>query len=50
MGGGTAIRSPEVSWMISQMFMWAEGIGCERRWFRWVLRVTATASGHPGVS
>ncbi len=28
----------------------AEGISCERRWVRWVLRGTGTASGHPGVS
>ncbi len=30
--------------------MCAEGMGCERRWVRWVLRGTGTASGHPGVS
>ncbi len=30
--------------------MWTEGVGCERRWVRWVLRGTGTASGHPGVS
>ncbi len=30
--------------------MCTEGMGCERRWVRWVLRGTETASGHPGVS
>ncbi len=30
--------------------MCAEGMGCERRWVRWVLRGTGTVSGHPGVS
>ncbi len=29
--------------------MCAEGMGCERRWVRWILRGTWTASGHPGV-
>ncbi len=29
--------------------MCAEGMGCGRRWVRWVLRGTGTASGHPGV-
>ncbi len=29
--------------------MSAEGMGCGRRWVRWVLRGTETASGHPGV-
>ncbi len=28
----------------------AEGMGCERRWVRCVLRGTGTARGHPGVS
>ncbi len=28
--------------------MCAEGMGCGRRWVRWVLRGTGTASGHPG--
>ncbi len=27
----------------------AEGMGCGRRWVRWVLRGTGIASGHPGV-
>ncbi len=27
----------------------AEGMGCGRRWVRWVLRGALTASGHPGV-
>ncbi len=27
----------------------AEGMGCGRRWVRWVLRGTGTASGDPGV-
>ncbi len=27
--------------------MCLEGMGCERRWVRWVLRGTETASGHP---
>ncbi len=26
----------------------AEGMGCGRRWVKWVLRGTGTASGHPG--
>ncbi len=30
--------------------MWAEVMGCERRWVRWVPRGTETAGGHPGVS
>ncbi len=30
--------------------MCAEGMGCEKRLVRWVLRGTGTASGHPGVS
>ncbi len=30
-------------------WMCAEGMGCGRRWVRWVLRGTGTASGHPGV-
>ncbi len=29
--------------------MCAEGMGCGRRWVRWVIRGTGTASGHPGV-
>ncbi len=28
----------------------AEGMGCERRWVKWVFRGTGTAGGHPGVS
>ncbi len=27
-----------------------KGMGCERRWVRWVLRGTGTVSGYPGVS
>ncbi len=30
--------------------MCAEGMGCERRWVRWVLLGIGTANGHPGVS
>ncbi len=30
--------------------MCAEGMGCKRRWVRWVLWGTGTAPGHPGVS
>ncbi len=30
--------------------MCVEGMGCERRRARWVLRGTETASGHPGAS
>ncbi len=29
--------------------MCAEGMGCGRRWVRWVLRETGTSSGHPGL-
>ncbi len=29
--------------------MCAEGMGCGRRWVRWVLRGTGTASGHPRI-
>ncbi len=29
--------------------MCAEGMGCARRWARWELRGTGTASGQPGV-
>ncbi len=29
--------------------MCAEGMGCERRWVRLVLRGTGTASGHPRI-
>ncbi len=28
----------------------AKGMGCERRWVKWVLRGTGTGSGHPRVS
>ncbi len=31
-------------------WMRAEGIGCGRRWVRWVLQGTGTASGHPALS
>ncbi len=27
--------------------LYAEGMGCERRWVRWVLQGKGTASGHP---
>ncbi len=27
----------------------AEGMGCERRWVRSVIRGTGTVSGHPGI-
>ncbi len=30
--------------------MCAEGMGCGRRWVRWVLWGTVAVSGHPGVS
>ncbi len=30
--------------------MCAGGMGCGRRWVRWVLRGAGTVSGHPGVS
>ncbi len=30
--------------------MCAKGMGCGRRWVRWVLRGTGTASVYPGVS
>ncbi len=30
--------------------MCAVGMGYEKRWVRWVLRGTGTASGNPGVS
>ncbi len=29
--------------------MYAEGMGCGKRWVIWVLRGTGTASGRPGV-
>ncbi len=29
--------------------MGAKGMGCERRWVRWVLRGTGAASGHPRI-
>ncbi len=29
--------------------MCAKGMGCERRWVRWVLRGTETVSGHPRI-
>ncbi len=29
--------------------MCGEGMGCARRWVRWVLRGTGTASGHPKI-
>ncbi len=29
--------------------MCAEEMGCGRRWVRWVLRGTGTASGHPRI-
>ncbi len=28
----------------------AEGMGCERKWVKWVLRGTGTTGRHPGVS
>ncbi len=30
--------------------MCAEGMGCERKWVKWVLRGTGTAGRHTGVS
>ncbi len=30
--------------------MCAEGMGCGRRWIRWVSRGTGTACGYPGAS
>ncbi len=35
---------------LSRESMSAAGMGCERRFVRWVLRRIGTASGHPGVS
>ncbi len=37
-----------VSFLRGSMF--AEGMGCERMWVKWVLQGIGTASGHPEVS
>ncbi len=53
-----ATINDQVEWrgyMVRVIWVWVgsmcvEGMGWERRWVRWVLWGTGTASGHPGVS
>ncbi len=47
--GGVCIREGSLECDILRGSMCAEGMGCGRRWVRWVLRGTGTASGHSGV-
>ncbi len=48
-GGGVGIWEGSLGCELLRGSMCAEGMGCGRRWARWVLRGTGTASGHPGV-
>ncbi len=47
--GGGCIWEGSLECDILRGSMCAEGMGCGRRWVRWVLRGTGTASGHSGV-
>ncbi len=48
-GGGVGIWEGSLGCEFLRGSMCAEGMGCGRRWVKWVLRGTGTASGHPGV-
>ncbi len=48
-GGGVGIWKGSLGCEFLRGWMCAEGMGCGRRWVRWVLRGTGTACGHPGV-
>ncbi len=48
-GGGYMGRAIRVCVFLRRS-MCAEGMSCERRWVRRVLRGTGTASGHPAMS
>ncbi len=48
-GGSVGIWEGSLGCEFLRGSMCAEGMGCRRRWVRWVLRGTGTASGHPGV-
>ncbi len=48
-GGGVGVWKGSVRCEFLRGSMCAEGMGCGRRWVRWVLRGTGIASGHPGV-
>ncbi len=48
-GGGVGIWEGSLGCEFLRGWMCAKGMGCGRRWVRWVLRGTGTASGHPGV-
>ncbi len=48
-GGDVGIWEGSLGFEFMLGWMCAEGMGCGRRWVRWVLRGTGTASGHPGV-
>ncbi len=45
-GGGVSIWEGSFGYEFLRGSMWAEGMGCGRRWVKWVLRGTGTASGH----
>ncbi len=46
-GGGVGIWEGLLGCEFLLGWMCVEGMGCGRRWVRWVLRGTGTASGHP---
>ncbi len=48
-GSGVGIWEGSLGCEYLRGWMCAEGMGCGRRWVRWVLPGTGTASGHPGV-
>ncbi len=47
--GGVGIWAGSLGCKFLLGWMCAEGMGCGRRWIRWVLWGTGTASGHPGL-
>ncbi len=49
-GGGVCICEGSLGCAFLRGSRCAEGMGFGRRWVRWVLRGTETASGHPGVT
>ncbi len=46
-GGGVGIWEGSLGCAFLRLLMYAEGMGCGRRWVRWVLRGIGTASEHP---
>ncbi len=48
-GGGVGLWEGLLGYEFLRGSMCAEGMGCGRRWVRWVLRGTGTVTGHPGV-